>query len=237
MLGLVPKGSPGAHRGDRSTTVGAVEAAAHCRADLAQRLRSTDGASQLLTVEAPGTGFTVAHFDVWQRVGACWSHVWGPWPALIGWGGFSAHHREGDGTTPIGTYPLGVKVYGNLANPGYRGPYHELACGDWWDEDPLSPRYNTFQHVPCGRGPTFGGDSEALWTEGNYYPAFIVVLYNVHPVVPYAGSAIFVHASTGQPTTGCVSIPWPDLEKLLRWLRPAARRVIAMGPLDRFPDL
>ena len=117
-----------------------------------------------------------------------------PRAGLIGQNGFSDHHREGDGTTPTGIYRLGPVVYGNDPNPGFHGRYHRLVCGDWWDEDPTSPGYNTFDHTPCGESPPFGGDSEALWTETNYYPSFAVVEYNVHPVVPFAGLAIFVHA-------------------------------------------
>jgi L,D-peptidoglycan transpeptidase YkuD (ErfK/YbiS/YcfS/YnhG family) len=182
-------------------------------------------------VEAANFESVVAEVDLWQKDGQCWARSGGPWTALIGLNGFSDNHREGDDTTPTGIYRIGPVVYGNAPNPGYRGRYHRLVCGDWWDEDPTSPSYNTFQHVPCGQQPLFGGDSEPLWTETNYYPSLAVVEYNSHPVVPYAGSAIFVHAATGAPTTGCVSIPLADLDTFLRWLNPARFPTIAMGPI------
>jgi L,D-peptidoglycan transpeptidase YkuD (ErfK/YbiS/YcfS/YnhG family) len=194
-------------------------------------LRETDEAGQLVTVEATGFGANVATVELWQRKGGCWGSAGGPWPALIGDNGFSNHHREGDGTTPTGIYRLGRTVYGNDPNPGYRGPYHRLVCGDWWDEDPVSPRYNTFQHIQCGQNPPFGAGSEPLWRETTYYPSLAVVDYNVHhPVVPYAGSAIFVHADTGVATTGCVSLPINDLDEFLRWLDPSMSPTIAMAP-------
>jgi len=142
-----------------------------------------------------------------------------------------AHRRRHgcDGTTPTGLYRFGLTAYGNDPNPGYRGPYHRLVCGDWWDEDPTSHQYNTFQHVPCGHQPPLGGDSEAPWTERAPYPSFVVVDYNTGPVVPYAGSAIFVHADIGAPTAGCVSIPLGDLDKFLRWLNPGREPAIAHG--------
>jgi len=205
-----------------------------CRADLAEDLRSTGRASQLMTLTSPGYETSVAEAELWQRVGGCWVLSYGPWQALIGLSGFSDHHREGDGTTPTGLYPLGKTVYGNQPNAGYRGPYHRLICGDWWDEDPTSRTYNSFQHVPCGQQPPFAGSSEPLWTETAYYPALVVVEYNVDPVVPYAGSGIFVHASVGAPTTGCVSIPLADLWLFLRWLNPSTSAAIAMGPLREF---
>jgi L,D-peptidoglycan transpeptidase YkuD (ErfK/YbiS/YcfS/YnhG family) len=156
--------------------------------------------------------------------------VAGPWPAQLGENGFSDQHREGDGTTPTGLYRIGPTVYGNAPDPGSQLSYHQLVCGDWWDEDPRSPAYNTFQHVACGTAPGFGGGSEALWTETQAYPSFAVVQYNVDPTVPNAGSAIFVHADTGGPTSGCVSVPRPDLDYLLRWLDPADSPSIVMAP-------
>jgi L,D-peptidoglycan transpeptidase YkuD (ErfK/YbiS/YcfS/YnhG family) len=48
-------------------------------------------------------------------------------------------------------------------------------------------------------------------------------------VVPGRGSGIFLHASTGRPTLGCVSLPLPQLVRTLRWLRPAAHPLIAIG--------
>jgi len=201
-----------------------------CANNLAERLRTTEGAGQLITVEAENFQTIVAEVSLWRRVGSCWAQAGGPWSGLIGENGFSNHHREGDGTTPTGIYRIGPVVYGNAPNPGFKGAYHRLVCGDWWDEDPTSPEYNTFQHVPCGESPPFGGDSEALWTETTYYPSLAVVEYNTHPVVPYAGSAIFVHADTGTATTGCVSIPLPDLDTLLRWLDSSRLPTIAMAP-------
>jgi L,D-peptidoglycan transpeptidase YkuD (ErfK/YbiS/YcfS/YnhG family) len=201
-----------------------------CANNLAERLRTTDGAGQLITVEADSFQTSVAEVSLWQRDGSCWEQAGGPWTGLIGENGFSNHHREGDGTTPTGIYRIGPVVYGNAPNPGFRGSYHRLVCGDWWDEDPTSSGYNTFQHVPCGGSPPFGGDSEALWTETTYYPSFAVVEYNAHPVVPYAGSAIFVHADTGSATTGCVSIPLSELDVFLRWLDLSRLPTIAMAP-------
>lgn len=183
----------------------------------------------MITVEAPGAASTVAAVELWQRSGSCWQPVAGPWSGFIGYNGFSGRKREGDGTTPTGIYGIGSVMYGNAANPGVRYSYHLLVCGDWWDENPASSGYNTFQHAPCGQNP-FGGDSEALWTETAPYPSFAVVDYNTDPVIPGAGSAIFVHASTGGPTAGCVSVPLGDLDQLLRWLNPADSPVIVMGP-------
>ena len=38
------------------------------------------------------------------------------------------------------------------------------------------------------------------------YPFLAVVEYNTRPVVPGRGSGIFLHAQTGGPTIGCISL-------------------------------
>jgi L,D-peptidoglycan transpeptidase YkuD (ErfK/YbiS/YcfS/YnhG family) len=141
----------------------------------------------------------------------------------------SDHHQEGDGTTPSGAYGIGSPMYGNGPNPGVRYRYHPLVCGDWWDEDPNSPQYNTFQHVTCGAQPTFGGKSEALWTVTAAYQNFAVIAYNAGPIVPFRGSAVFLHDDVGGATNGCVSLPAPALITVLRWLQPASAPLIVIG--------
>jgi L,D-peptidoglycan transpeptidase YkuD (ErfK/YbiS/YcfS/YnhG family) len=181
-------------------------------------------------VQAPTWTSTTATLTAWQRQGQCWVAVLGPWPARVGESGFSSHKSEGDGTTPAGAYAIGSTMYGNAPNPGVRYAYHPLVCGDWWDEDPSSPTYNTFEHVTCAQAPPFGGDSEALWQEQGPYPAFAVIDYNPPPATPGAGSGIFLHADTGGPTAGCVSIPLGDLDQLLDWFDPSASPLVVMGP-------
>jgi L,D-peptidoglycan transpeptidase YkuD (ErfK/YbiS/YcfS/YnhG family) len=182
------------------------------------------GCPQRIQVVAPSARSTTATLTVRE----CGKRVLGPWRARVGRSGLSAHHREGDGTTPTGTYGIGPVVYGLDPDPGVRLRYHRLVCGDWWDEDPASTAYNTFQHVGCGSQPTFGGESEALWRISPQYRYFAVIEYNAHPVVPGRGSAIFLHVSTAHGTAGCVSLPQNRLVRLLRWLRPGAAPMISI---------
>ena len=196
---------------------------------LASGLADTHGAAQLITVEAASSTSTSATVTLWQRSGTCWSVAGGPWAGRLGEAGLSDRHREGDGTTPTGAYGIAPVMYGIAPNPGVRYAYHQLVCGDWWDEDPASPTYNTFQHVACGTTPPFGGASEALWKEAVAYRSFAVVDYNAHPVVPGAGSAVFLHDDVAGPTAGCVSLPPAQLLAALRWLDPVARPVVVIG--------
>ncbi len=201
---------------------------AHARSAGCRAFAGAGDAAQLVTVSG-GAHRTTASLVLWRRSGSCWRRVAGPWRAHVGRTGISARKREGDGATPAGTYRLGSTVYGLDPDPGVRGGYHRLACGDWWDEDPGSPTYNRFRHIRCGTAPPFGGGSEALWRATTAYREFAVIRYNAGPVVPGRGSAIFLHDDTGGATNGCVSLPRPRLLRVLRWLRPAAHPRISIA--------
>src|SRR5579875_3010612 len=215
-----------------TTTTEAPTTTAACPPNLAQSLRHTYGAGQLVTVESSVATTSYATVQLWQRSGNCWTSAGGPWSGRIGANGFSSHHVEGDNTTPVGVYGIGATMYGNQPNPGVRYGYHQLVWGDWWDEDPRSREYNTFQHVACGTAPPFGGGSEALWTETAAYPSFAVIDYNADPIAAGAGSGIFFHADTGSATAGCVSVPIGDLDRALDWLNPGLHPLFVMGPAD-----
>jgi L,D-peptidoglycan transpeptidase YkuD (ErfK/YbiS/YcfS/YnhG family) len=202
-----------------------------CPANLAAQLASTGAASQLITVDAPVPSTTSATLTAWQRSGQCWIVAGGPWSARLGYNGISDHHNEGDGTTPSGAYGIGPVVYGLGPNPGVRYAYHPIVCGDWWDEDPTSPQYNTFQHVTCDAQPHFGGNSERLWTQpvATAYQNFAFIEYNTSPVVPGRGSAVFLHDDVGGPTNGCISLAPSALATVLRWLQPANGPLVVIG--------
>ena len=198
---------------------------------LVDQLASIGGAQQVIVVDAPSAASTTATLSTYENDGSGWYQVFAPMPAVDGETGWipAASRAEGDGATPEGMYAIGSTMYGTQANPGTKFAYHQLVCGDWWDEDPSSPTYNTFEHVACGTTPPFGGSSEALWTEGNAYPSMAVVNFNT-PASGPLGSAIFLHANTGSPTAGCVSLPLSDLDQVLDWLNPSLHPVIVMGP-------
>ena len=48
----------------------------------------------------------------------CWRPVAGPWRAHVGRNGLSSKHREGDATTPVGSFGIEPTVYGVGAEPG-----------------------------------------------------------------------------------------------------------------------
>jgi L,D-peptidoglycan transpeptidase YkuD (ErfK/YbiS/YcfS/YnhG family) len=183
---------------------------------------------QVIIVSSDGFGSTHATVEAFTKANSGWQPAFGAMAGRIGTKGFADRKVEGDLTTPTGTYPIGSTMYGIAGNPGVRYAFHRLVQGDYWNEDPTSPGYNTFAH---GSDP--GGDSEALWTVTPQYRYFAVINYNV-PVVaasPARGSAIFLHVMVpGRATAGCVAVGESDLVRLLTWLDPAASPRIVMAP-------
>lgn len=200
---------------------------AACPSNAANDLRPQPAGRQLVTVHAATARTTYGTVRTWRRSGACWRPVAGPFVARVGYNGLSGDRSEGDGTTPTGTFRIGRTMYGNAPNPGVRFRYRRVVCGDWWDEDPASPTYNTFQHVRCGQRPPFRVRSLGMWRQPRAYPYLAIVEFNMRPVVPGRGSAIFLHAQTGRPTQGCISLSRSSLLRARRGPSPAAAPRIA----------
>jgi L,D-peptidoglycan transpeptidase YkuD (ErfK/YbiS/YcfS/YnhG family) len=207
---------------------GGTDRTAVCGPMLPNRL-DTGSATQLVTAVAQTRRSTQAVFRLWTQRGGCWRLTAGPWTAWLGRNGTSPSKREGDRRTPTGVFGFLRTMYGVAPSPGVRYRYRRVVCGDWWVEDPRSPSYNQFRHVPCGVQPPFRIVSEDMSRSPTAYRHLAVIDYNTRPVVPGRGSGIFLHASTGRPTIGCVSLPLGQLLAVLRWLRPSARPLIVIG--------
>ncbi|MFE9690791.1 L,D-transpeptidase [Micromonospora sp. NPDC005806] len=192
-------------------------------------------ARQVVIVTGDGYRTTHATVEAYARSGDQWSPALPALPARIGAEGFSDQHVEGVPTTPTGVYVVGPTMYGIAADPGVRYPYHRVAADDWWNANPDSPHYNSFQRSDLHPG----GHSEALWQEDPAYTHFAVITYNMPPTVatpvPNAGSGIFLHEFSragGNPTAGCVSLSHQHLVDVLTWLDPGASPHIVLAPAE-----
>lgn len=128
-----------------------------------------------------------------------------------GRGGFSDNKQEGDGATPIGTFPLRRVFYRpDRLLPPTTGAI-PLAPEMGWCDDPQHPAYNTLIQRP------FAARHEQLWRDDAVYNIIIEVGYNDSPAVPQRGSAIFIHlARLGYPPTeGCVALSEVNLRSIL----------------------
>ena len=216
-------------------------AAAEHPASASARFPIPAGADQLIVVSSPNDDPPapryLATLRTYQRANGDlpWRAAFPAWQAETGAGHLlpASERREGDHATPIGVFAIGATMYGNAPNPGGLSyPYHHLVCGDWWDEDPFSPQYNDFVHVPCGATPPFASWSEALWTETVAYPYLAVIQFNESPIVSGSnapGAGIFLHSWVGTATEGCVALPESRLLDVLRWLKPSEHPLIEIA--------
>lgn len=144
--------------------------------------------------------------------------------AAVGRAGVKAGKHEGDGATPAGTYPLVSILYrpDRVAPPRSQLPVRALAPNAGWVDEPSDANYNRPVSLP------YPASAEQLWRDDELYDALIVIGYNMEPVVPGAGSAIFLHIATPDfaPTAGCVAVEREILLGLLPLLGPGSQIVI-----------
>jgi L,D-peptidoglycan transpeptidase YkuD (ErfK/YbiS/YcfS/YnhG family) len=146
-------------------------------------------------------------------------------PCALGRGGVVSAKREGDGGTPAGRFALAAVLYRPDRGPRPLSGLPVIALGknSGWCDDPADRAYNCAVELP------YPASAEHLWRDDHLYDVIVVIDYNMHPVRPGAGSAIFLHiaAPDFSPTAGCVAIPLAALRRLLPRLGP--RTVIQIG--------
>jgi L,D-peptidoglycan transpeptidase YkuD (ErfK/YbiS/YcfS/YnhG family) len=183
-----------------------------------------------------------ARISLWRLAADGWERHLTTADGRTGYGGLvdGDRRRQGSGTTPLGTYGL-ISTFGtHAADRRALLPHHRIRKGDHWVQDNASDFYNQLRNRRDGGFrwwlPRSDPDSsERLTDYPRQYEWSIVTDFNVEQV-RHRGSGIFLHASTGRPTLGCVSLPLPDLLVLLRWLRPASRPQIVIGAAADLPS-
>ncbi|QLH40416.1 MAG: L,D-transpeptidase family protein [Defluviicoccus sp.] len=144
----------------------------------------------------------------------------GDWSArcAFGRGGMRRDKREGDGATPVGRFPLGTAYFRSdrLAPPPTALALAAIDPGLGWCDDPHDKAYNRPVRLP------HPARHERMWRDDRLYDLLVVIGYNRNPVVPDAGSAIFLHVAKPNyaSTEGCVALELADLQALLRRCRP-----------------
>ena len=150
-------------------------------------------------------------------------------PTLLEWGGESypcqsgrtgmrLDKQEGDGATPVGTFPLRQILYrpDHVRDFTASLPMAAITPSTGWCDDPADPLYNQLVALP------YPGRHERLWREDHVYDIIIVVGYNDDPVIPHKGSAIFIHllSAAGTPTDGCIALYRKDMINIIRQIDP-----------------
>jgi L,D-peptidoglycan transpeptidase YkuD (ErfK/YbiS/YcfS/YnhG family) len=134
-------------------------------------------------------------------------------PCALGRAGLIAHKREGDLATPIGRFPFRRVLYraDRVPHIETRLPALHIAPEDGWCDDPADAAYNQPVRLP------HPARHEKLWREDRLYDLVLVIGHNDDPIVPGAGSAVFVHLAreNWSPTEGCIAFGQEDLLTIL----------------------
>ncbi|MBI2256337.1 MAG: L,D-transpeptidase family protein [Proteobacteria bacterium] len=154
-----------------------------------------------------------------------WAEIAGrKFRCALGRGGILPVKREGDGGTPVGSFPL-RRLYmradkGNA--PKAPVPISVITKDDGWCDAPEHADYNRRVTLP------FAASHETMWRDDHLYDLVLVIGHNDDPVVPFMGSAVFVHLARPDygPTEGCIAFARADLEAILASLGPQDRVVV-----------
>jgi len=131
----------------------------------------------------------------------------------IGKSGITTSKKEGDLTSPIGIFKLGLLYYRKdrikFLKCKIRKKIIKKNMG--WCNDSKSKKYNQQIYFP------FKYRAEMLYRKDKIYDIFINIKYNYRPSVKKKGSAIFLHLTNinYKPTSGCIAIVKKDFLKIL----------------------
>ena len=127
----------------------------------------------------------------------------------IGKRGITSTKREGDQKTPRGTFVFKSIFYRKDKSIKLKSflKTNVIEKNMGWCDDSSSKYYNKLVKFP------FKKSAEKLWLKKGIYDVFIVIDYNLDPVVKNKGSAIFLHIAKKNylRTKGCVAISKKDI--------------------------
>ncbi|MDF3024025.1 MAG: L,D-transpeptidase catalytic domain [Alphaproteobacteria bacterium] len=150
----------------------------------------------------------------------------------LGRTGVTLDKSEGDGKTPVGTYPFRYVLYraDRIEKPETGLPVHELTPDTGWCEDPAHDDYNKQITLPH---PSV---HDRMTRDDNLYDICVIIGYNDAPVTAGKGSAIFMHLARPDftPTAGCVGLRFADLVEVLRHL-DSSSLITVLPPPDSRP--
>lgn len=145
-------------------------------------------------------------------------------PCALGRTGVNADKREGDGGTPLGSFPLRELRYrqDRVQPPATALPLVPISPADGWCDAPEDPAYNRPVRLP------YPASAETMWREDHLYDLVVVLGHNDAPVIPHAGSAVFFHLAREeegelQPTEGCIALRLDDMLSVLALCGPETR--------------
>ena len=134
----------------------------------------------------------------------------------VGKNGFTTKKIEGDKKTPKGIFNI---KYLYFRKDKIKKPTTKLKCiaikkDMGWCDDPKDKYYNKLvknhHKIKC----------EKLYRNDRKYDYLIHINHNTKKIVPFNGSAIFLHLTSNyKPTAGCGAIKKNDMEILLKIIK------------------
>jgi L,D-peptidoglycan transpeptidase YkuD (ErfK/YbiS/YcfS/YnhG family) len=179
-------------------------------------LPQAEKARQLFVVAVTGGSEAVASLHEKGEDGS-WGRILKS-EAFIGQNGLGKT-AEGDRKTPVGTFAFN-RAFGIAPDPGCAIPYVQVNGNHYWSGDQREGmHYNELVNIE--ELPDLDRESsehiEDYWDQYQYC---LNISYN-QAGEPGKGSAIFLHCQgENDYTLGCVAIPRPKMEKMLRLVRP-----------------
>ena len=181
---------------------------------------------QAIQVSVDARRKTHAHVTLWAFDHSTWHKIFPTVNAMIGRSGLApvGQKKEGDGRTPAGIYDL-TTAFGNASIIKTGMNYRQATANDFWVDDVNSSQYNQWV-----TGKPQANSYEELKRKDRLYDLALVINYNADPIVPGAGSAIFMHIwrRYDHPTAGCVALSERHLRKILRHLDQSHHPVIIL---------
>ena len=132
----------------------------------------------------------------------------------IGKKGSNIKKKEGDYTSPKGTFDLGIIYYraDKLQKPDSKIKCVKIKKNMGWCDDPLDLKnYNKLiklnKKIKC----------EKLYRKDHNYDLLLPIKYNFLKPVKFKGSCIFIHLTNNyKPTLGCIALKKKDFLIILR---------------------
>ena len=133
----------------------------------------------------------------------------------IGKKGLKKNKKEGDKSTPIGKFKLNRIFYrpDRIKKFNCKVKKIKIKKNMGWCDDPVSKKYNRLIKTSNKI------KHEKLYRRDNKYDILIELDYNLKKIIPFAGSAIFLHLTKNyKPTAGCIAINLNDMRILIKIL-------------------
>ena len=131
----------------------------------------------------------------------------------VGKNGIKKNKIEGDNATPKGLFSIGGLYYraDRVQRPETKIPIKIITKKMGWCDDPKSSHYN--REFIVNRKIKH----EKLFKKDNSYDYFVVVNYNTKKIIPFKGSAIFIHLTKNyKKTAGCIVLKKKDFLILIK---------------------